>query len=98
MGKPNNDVMRSENIRVRDFYTNNASKSAIIEDLAAAFDHRQVSICDDKQLIDELEAYEGQRLPSGQMRYEAPQGVHDDMVMSLALAWTACGNMPMFGG
>lgn len=98
MGKPNNDMLRASNIRVRDFVTSNASKAQIIEDLAAAFDHRSISIYDDRVLIDELEAYEGDRLPSGQMRYGAPQGVHDDCVMSLALAWTACGNIPMMGG
>lgn len=98
MGKPNNDMLRTMNIRVRDFVTSNTSKAQIIETLAAAFDHRSISIYDDRALIDELEAYEGDRLPSGQMRYGAPDGVHDDMVMSLALAWTACGSIPMFGG
>lgn len=98
MGKPNNDMLRAQNIRVRDFNTNNASKAAIIEGLAAAFDHRSIAIYEDRALIEELEAYEAERLPSGQMRYGAPEGVHDDMVMSLALAWSACGSMPMFGG
>jgi len=27
------------------------------------------------------------RLPSGMVRYSAPDGLHDDMVISLALAW-----------
>jgi hypothetical protein len=98
MGKPNNDMLRAQNIRVRDFNTSNVSKAAIIEGLAAAFDHRSISIYDDRALIGELEAYEAERLPSGQMRYGAPEGVHDDTVMSLALAWSACGSMPMFGG
>lgn len=98
MGKPNNDMLRAQNIRVRDFNTSNVSKAAIIEGLAAAFDHRSIAIYDDRALIEELEAYEAERLPSGQMRYGAPEGVHDDMVMSLALAWSACGSMPMFGG
>ena len=98
MGKPNNDMLRSAGIRVRDFNTSNSSKAQIIESLAAAFDHRSIAIYDDRTLIDELEAYEGERLPSGQMRYGAPDGVHDDTVMSLALAWTACATMPMFGG
>ena len=98
MGKPNNDMLRAQNIRVRDFNTNNASKAAIIEGLAAAFDHRSIAIYEDRALIEELEAYEAERLPSGQMRYGAPEGVHDDTVMSLALAWSACGSMPMFGG
>jgi hypothetical protein len=31
-------------------------------------------------------------LPSGTLRYGAPSGMHDDMVMSLALAWYGCLN------
>jgi hypothetical protein len=37
--------------------------------------------------VGELEAYEAERLPSGLLRYGAPEGMHDDCVMSLALAW-----------
>jgi hypothetical protein len=33
-------------------------------------------------------AYQAERLPSGQMRYGAPSGQHDDCVMALAIAWT----------
>jgi hypothetical protein len=40
-------------------------------------------------LVSELVAYQAERLPSGLLRYGAPGGGHDDMVMSLALAWIA---------
>jgi hypothetical protein len=32
-------------------------------------------------------AYESERLPSGIMRYGAPEGQHDDTVIAVALAW-----------
>jgi len=38
-------------------------------------------------LINELQSYEAERLPSGMTRYSAPAGLHDDTVMALALAW-----------
>ena len=99
MGKPNNDELRRAGIRVRDFVTTNASKAEAIEQLAAAFDNRQIAIIDNRELRAELEAYEGERMQSGAMRYGAPSGMHDDMVMSLALAWTACSARPFtFGG
>jgi hypothetical protein len=97
MGKPNNDELRRMGIRVRDFTTTNQSKAAAIESLAAAFDHRQIAIPDHRPLIEELQAYEAERLNSGAMKYGAPQGVHDDCVMSLALAWTACSQQTMWG-
>jgi phage terminase large subunit-like protein len=97
MGKPNNDELRRMGVRLRDFNTTNLSKAAAIESLAAAFDHREIGIYDHRELIEELQAYEGSRLDSGAMRYGAPDGMHDDMVMSLALAWQACGSQSMWG-
>ncbi len=38
-------------------------------------------------LIAELESFEANRLPSGKWRYSAPDGMHDDTVIALALAW-----------
>jgi hypothetical protein len=38
-------------------------------------------------LVGELKAYAATRLPSGTVRYGAPEGMHDDHAMSAALAW-----------
>lgn len=89
MGKPNNDMLRTMSLPVRDFTTTSGSKAELIERLASAFDHRGVAITDDIVLITELEAYEAERMASGAVRYGAPSGMHDDCVMSLALAWYA---------
>lgn len=69
------------------FTTTNATKQTIIDALALAFEQRAIRIPDDDALIEELQAYETERLPSGMLRYSAPAGMHDDMVMSLAFAW-----------
>ena len=87
MGKPNNDELRKMGLPVRDFTTTNATKADIIESLAAAFEQANIRIPNDATLIAELQAYEVDRLPSGMVRYSAPDGLHDDMVISLALAW-----------
>jgi hypothetical protein len=39
-----------------------------------------------------LVAYQAERSPSGQLRYGAPGGQHDDTVMALAIAWSAVGS------
>lgn len=91
MGKPNNDELRRLGVPVRDFTTTNTTKAEIIERLAAAFDNAGVQIQNEPVLIGELEAYEQERLTSGAMRYSAPNGMHDDCVMSLALAWSGVG-------
>ena len=72
---------------VEAFTTNNASKRRAIDDLALAFEQGSIRIPNEAWLIDELEAYEMERLPSGLLRYGAPSGMHDDGVMSLAIAW-----------
>ena len=87
MVKPNNDELRRGGLPVRDFTTTNASKSEIIESLASAFENSAIAIVPDETLIAELQSYESERMASGGVRYSAPPGGHDDMVMSLALAW-----------
>jgi len=89
MGKPNNDELRTMGLPARDFTTTSGSKTELIEQLAAAFDNRRIGIVNEPVLIGELEAYEVERRPSGAVAYHAPDGMHDDCVMSLALAWYA---------
>lgn len=62
-------------------------KANLIEPLALAFERAELLILDDPVLIAELQAYQQQRLPGGQVKYGAPEGLHDDTVMALALAW-----------
>lgn len=90
MGKPNNDQLRYDfDLPVRDFVTTNSTKADIIEGLASAFENKRIRIPDDPVLIGELEAIEASRTLSGLVKYAAPEGMHDDYVMSLALAWEA---------
>lgn len=88
MGGPLIERLQADGLPVRAFTTTNASKAQIIDNLALAFERGEVQILSDPVLISELQAYEAVRLPSGLMRYSAPEGLHDDCVMSLALAWS----------
>ena len=72
------------------FQTGNASKALAIDAVALALERGQLGLPDDRTLFDELSAYDAERLPSGMLRYSAPEGMHDDCVMALALAvWGA---------
>lgn len=88
MGEPLVEQLHRDGLPVEPFTTTNASKAQIIDGLALAFEQGTIGIIDDPVLIAELEAYEMDRLPSGMFRYGAPAGMHDDCVMSLALAWS----------
>ena len=69
------------------YVTSSKTKPIMIEDLALAFEQNAISILDISWLIDELEAFTYIYNPNTRgVQYSAPQGVHDDSVMSLALA------------
>lgn len=87
MGEPLIEQLRRDGLPVRGFQTTSASKAGIIEALAIAFERGEITIPMDKALLEELMAFDQERMPSGAIRYGAPQGQHDDMVMSLAIAW-----------
>ena len=87
MGRPVVEQLGNDGLPVQAFETTNATKSAIIQALALAFERGTIRIPNDPVLIGELQAFEATRLPSGMTRYAAPDGMHDDTVMSLAFAW-----------
>jgi len=90
MGEPLVEQLQREGLPVEPFTTTNASKMEIIDNLTLAFERKNLSVLDDPTLVGELQAYEMTRLPSGMLRYSAPQGMHDDTVIALALALWAC--------
>ena len=89
MGEPIIEQLRADGLPVRGFTTTNASKAQIIEALALAFERGNIRVVTDSVLIGELQAYEMTRLPSGAIRYSAPEGVHDDTVMAAAIGYHA---------
>jgi hypothetical protein len=90
MGDPIVEQLFNEGLPVEPFRMTNSSKKAIIDSLVLAFERQEIKILPDPTLIAELQAFEVERLPSGLLRYNAPHGIHDDTVISLALAWQEC--------
>jgi hypothetical protein len=87
--------LRSAGMPVEAVATNSAVvKRSLIDNLRIAFESGTITIPDDPVLINELESYTYELLPSGQIRYAAPEGEHDDTVIALALAtWGQRGAM-----
>ena len=88
IGGPVIEQLARDGLSVRPFTTTNATKAAIIERLALAFEQGTITIPNDAVLIGELQAFEATALPSGMMRYAAPAGGHDDIVLALAIAYS----------
>jgi hypothetical protein len=71
---------------VQPFVTSTITKPIMIEDLALSFEQKTLAIPNHEWLIDELESftfvYDNK---TRRVKYGAPNGVHDDGVMSMAL-------------
>lgn len=98
MGDPLIEQLQRQGMRIEGFQTTAASKPQLIEALALAFERGELTIPSYDVLVTELQAYEMERMQSGRFRYNAPAGLHDDCVMSLALAWWARLNNQPSGG
>lgn len=94
IGRPVIDHMRQRGLSIQEFSTTSATKTAIIQKLQSAFEHGEIQIINEPILISELQAYEGVQM-STYWKYGAPAGMHDDTVMSLAIAWDATGNQDL---
>lgn len=82
------ELLRRDRIPLRPFRTTSQSKSRIIENLMVAFERQEIKILPDATLLSELMAFQATALQTT-IRYAAPDGMHDDCVMALALAWEA---------
>jgi hypothetical protein len=94
MGEPNIEQLQREGLPVTAFTTTNATKAVAVEALALAFERGDIRILNDPVLIGELQAFEMSQTPSKMIRYAAPEGMHDDTVISLALAWQGAARKP----
>lgn len=89
MGGPIIERLQVEGLPIQGYTTTNKTKEMAIRGLENAFDRGEITILPDPVQVGELQAYEQDRLPAGGWRFGAPDGMHDDTVMAMALAWTA---------
>ncbi len=92
MGRPLIDQLQGDGMPVYPFDTNNKSKDEAVRALQLAFEKEDIQIINDPTLIAELQAFEMTRTASGLPKYGAPEGMHDDTVMALMIAWHAVAN------
>lgn len=76
-------------IQVEGFFTSESSKKEIIDRLAIKIQNEDIILLNDRDQVAELQAYEMKLTPSGKIKFDAPYGMHDDRVMSLAIALEA---------
>ena len=94
IGEPNIELLMAAGVPVLDgpddkpgFNTTATSKPALIQRLASALEHDGYQV--PRDYADELRSYEVETMAGGHPRFSAPDGRHDDRVISLALCWWA---------
>jgi len=87
IGSPNIEALQREGLPVRGFMTTARSKPGLIESLVLAFDRGEIESLNDPVIKGELMSYERKVTPTNRSQYSAPDGMHDDCVIALALAW-----------
>lgn len=75
------------------FTTTNSSKNALVTNLQLAFEKQEIGILDDEKQLAELGYYSAEfNTKTRNVSYNAPQGLHDDIVIALMLAYDAYKN------
>lgn len=86
MGDPVLEAVKKRGLQVEGYQFTNTSKQQLIEHLAVLIEREEISYPNVKVLVNELMSYQYEITRAGNMRYNAPSGMHDDAVISLALA------------
>lgn len=86
LGDPIFDDLQHMGLDVQGYKLTNASKKALIEKASIYIEQARVGLPDNPDLIRELELFTYKLSSTGNTQYSAPEGVHDDMVISLSLA------------
>lgn len=91
IGQPNIELLTCNVLPGPDgnpgFNTGATTKPALIQRLASAIERGSFRV--PVEYADELRSYQVESAANGHLKFSAPVGMHDDRVMSLALAWWA---------
>lgn len=94
IGSPMTELLRKKsqimNRIIKEFNTNNTSKNAVVAKMQVAIEQNKVTFLPDKELIKQFGYYAAEYNPKTRnVSYNAPQGLHDDIVVATLLAYDA---------
>jgi len=85
VGDPIFDDLMNAGMTIEGYKFTNKSKAELVQGLSIAMDNNDIGYMLDPVLIGELEIFGYDMSPSGNIRYNAPDGFHDDCVIALSL-------------
>jgi phage FluMu gp28-like protein len=89
VGDPVVEELRRKGLNIRDedvFKFSETSRKNLLNNLAILLENRKILIPNDEGLIEELKSFTVESTDTGRLKIKCPDGLHDDRVMSLALA------------
>lgn len=97
IGDPIVETIRGSGVRVEPYKIGgSAAKQQLVEKLRVNIENQRISFPVLPILVRELENYEYEISETGVVKYSAPDGFHDDCVISLALANWGADQAPFF--
>jgi phage FluMu gp28-like protein len=85
MGDPIYEDLAKQGVNVRGVKISSSSKPTMINALSIMIENKQIWLPNDTELKKEFQSYTYTMTPEGNVKYGAPPGMHDDIVMSIAL-------------
>lgn len=86
VGDPIFEAVRRAGVPTQGYHLTHSSKEALIDGLALALEHGRLRLMDLPEQTAELLAYQYELTAARNVRMGAPEGMHDDCVIALALA------------
>jgi phage FluMu gp28-like protein len=88
----------AQQVRAQGYKFTNVSKRQLIEGLSVSIERGEISFPEIPELINELSIFSFEQSETGTIKYSAPSGMHDDIVIALALANYGYGQNRGFEG
>lgn len=86
LGEPVVEMMQTAGLMVEPVVFTNDSKTALVQGLQLAIEKKGFTMPYISEAVDEAEAFEGEVISGGRMRYAASAGFTDDIIVALGLA------------
>lgn len=86
VGEPIYDDLNAMGLSPTGYHFTEQSRKDLLTNLQILLEQEIIKIPNDPILIDELRSFQYELTDTGKVKMSVPDGLHDDMVMSLALA------------
>ena len=95
VGEPVYDDLWSQKINIEPFHFTEQSRKDLLVNLQLKLEQDKIKLPDDEGLLDELKSFKYYLSDVGRLKIGVDEGMHDDRVMSLALAVWNTPNYPI---